>query len=334
MSCLYPKLLTVIPHAGVDKNGNPCSKVIFGKDGTYEGAKWFRETGAEVNFYTVPCGQCVECRLNRCRQWVDRLKMESMSYSPDEVSFLTLTYNNENLPRDMSVHKEHLQGFMKRLRIYLKRHFNKEVRFFACGEYGERGEELTGFGRPHYHLILFGFDFWHNDTLRKIGENKYGDAHYTSLDILENNWHYGFNTVCRVSDKVMFYVASYTMKKFTGKLKIDVYDSKGREPVFVLMSRRPGIGAKYLEENIENVKKTKSLVIPGGRSVCPSGYCLDIVSKGDLALRALLTDINSRSADNRNDYLVHQGINIRCYNQMVSDERQERKKLKEYLKIY
>lgn len=334
MSCLYPKILTVIPHAGIDKNGNPCAKVFYGKDGSNEGLKWYLRTGAEVNMFKVPCGQCVECRLNRCRQWVDRLKMEAYQYPANEVSFLTLTYDDEHLPKDRSLHKEDLQKFMKRFRAHLKRRFNKEIRFFACGEYGEKGEELTGYGRPHYHLIIFGFDFFHIDTLRKVGQNVYGDFHYASEDVIPKCWSYGFNTVCRVTDRVMFYVASYTMKKYNGKLAHEVYDQKGREPVFCVMSRRPGLGANYIRDNLQNIADNHTITIPGGRASSVSGYALDIVKKEDLVLSALLTDINSGVADSRLSYLLHQGINPVLYNQMCSEDRQSRKKLKENMKKY
>lgn len=333
MSCLYPKLLTVLDGAGVDKNGNICSKVIFGKDGTKDGLQWHLQTGAQIHYYTVPCGQCVECRLNKCRQWVDRLKMEAYNYASNEVSFLTLTYDDEHLPTDMSLHVEHLQGFMKRLRIFLQRHFETDVRFFACGEYGDKGEFLTGFGRPHYHLILFGFNFFENDELNLVGKNKYGDCHYSSA-LISRLWTNGFNTVCHVTDKVMFYVASYTMKKFTGKLKQEVYDDKGRTPVFCTMSRRPGIGCNYIRDNLDSIRNNRSIVIPGGRSTSVSGYSLDIVKKEDLVLGCLLADINSSLADSRNDNLIYQGIDPRVYNEMVSQVRQERKKLKESLKNY
>lgn len=360
MSCLYPKLLTVLRGAGVDKDGNVCDKVIFGKDGTKDGLQWFKETGAQVDSFIVPCGQCVECRLNKCRQWVDRLKMEAYSYPSNELAFLTLTYSSENLPADNSLHIEHLQGFLKRLRIALKRKFDKEVRFFACGEYGDKGEELTGFGRPHYHIILFGFDFFHNDILRVVGKNKYGDLHYCSEDLVKSCWTFGFNTVCHVTDKVMFYVASYTMKSVKGKAlsytKLPLLDSKGlqkhdkitddplfylspidkkgRRPPFCTMSRRPGIGSNYIRDNLDNIRNSHSIVIPGGRSATVAGYSLDIVKKEDLVLGCLLADISRGIADNRNDYLVHKGIDPRSYNEMVSAERQERKKLKETMKNY
>lgn len=49
------------------------------------------------------------------------------------TSFVTLTYDEEHLPPDGSLRKRDLQLYLKRLRRRLP------FRFFAAGEYGERG---------------------------------------------------------------------------------------------------------------------------------------------------------------------------------------------------
>lgn len=65
--------------------------------------------------------------------------------------FLTLTYNNENLPKH-GVFKEEVQLFLKRLRISLDRlHYKHNLRYFACAEYGSKSK------RPHYHMLNLEF---------------------------------------------------------------------------------------------------------------------------------------------------------------------------------
>ena len=94
----------------------------------------------------VPCGQCIGCRLERSRQWAVRCMHEASLY--ENNCFITLTYNEDHIPSDGSLKKDHFQKFMKRLR----KKFGAGIRFFHCGEYGA---ELS---RPHYHAILFNFD--------------------------------------------------------------------------------------------------------------------------------------------------------------------------------
>ena len=95
----------------------------------------------------VPCGQCIGCRLERSRQWAVRCIHEAQLHKDN--CFITLTYNDEHLPSPPSLSVRDFQLFMKRLR----KRFGKGIRFFHCGEYGEK------YGRPHYHACLFGFDF-------------------------------------------------------------------------------------------------------------------------------------------------------------------------------
>ena len=61
----------------------------------------------------VPCGQCAGRRLDQSKQWALRCVHEAQVH--DENCFITLTYNNENLPKDGSLNKRDFQLFMKRL---------------------------------------------------------------------------------------------------------------------------------------------------------------------------------------------------------------------------
>ena len=88
------------------------------------------------------------CRIALSREWATRVLHESDYW--DHSCFTTLTYNNEHLPKDGSLHKDELQKFFKRLRKYLG---DRKMKYFACGEYGDEGH------RPHYHAILFGIDY-------------------------------------------------------------------------------------------------------------------------------------------------------------------------------
>ncbi|MEO5355656.1 MAG: hypothetical protein H7835_21005, partial [Magnetococcus sp. XQGC-1] len=93
-------------------------------------------------------GQCVGCRLERSRQWAIRVMHEASQH--EHNCFITLTYNDDNLPANGSLNYRHFQNFMKRLRKY---YVEFTVRFYMCGEYGEN------FARPHYHACIFAIMF-------------------------------------------------------------------------------------------------------------------------------------------------------------------------------
>ena len=131
----------------------------------------------------VPCGQCIGCRLERSRQWAIRCVHEASLH--DANSFITLTYRPDELPPDGSLQKSHFQKFMKRLR---KRILPKLIRFFHCGEYGDKG------ARPHYHACVFGYDF----PDKKLYTVRDGVRLYVSEE-LQEVWPLGFSTVGDVS---------------------------------------------------------------------------------------------------------------------------------------
>ena len=99
--------------------------------------------GAVVRTLTLPCGQCVGCRLERSRQWAIRCMHEAQLH--ERNSFVTLTYKGD-VP-DEGLRYRDFQLFMKRLRKYAS---GQQIRFYMCGEYGDEK------GRPHFHACLFG----------------------------------------------------------------------------------------------------------------------------------------------------------------------------------
>lgn len=150
----------------------------------------------------VPCGRCIGCRLERSRQWAIRCVHEASLHKDN--CFITLTYNDENLPADRGLHYEHFQLFMKRFRKAIA---PAKIRFYMCGEYGE------DLGRPHFHACIFGFDFPDRKLWRKSGakSNLYRSA------MLEQLWTFGYSSVGDVNFESAAYVARYIMKKISGE---------------------------------------------------------------------------------------------------------------------
>ena len=127
----------------------------------------------------VACGQCLGCRLDYSRMWAMRITHESSLYEYTGGNcFVTLTYrdkkdcsieqieNEQYVPNDWSLDREHIKRFLKRLRRAFP---DRKVRYFYAGEYGRKckhgldvdavGCPLCNCGRPHYHACLFNVSF-------------------------------------------------------------------------------------------------------------------------------------------------------------------------------
>lgn len=156
------------------------------------------------------CGQCLPCRLSRRRIWSHRIMLEAYKHAKN--AFVTLTYNDENLPNEKTLVPSDFQKFLKRLR---KSHAPQSLRFFGCGEYGEVSN------RPHYHCALFGL----------------GPEDAQSID---DSWGLGFTYTGDLTHDSAQYIAGYVTKKMTKK---DDPRLNGRYPEFARMSLKPGIGA-------------------------------------------------------------------------------------------
>lgn len=189
----------------------------------------------------IPCGSCEGCRADQAYQWAIRIYQEASLY--DRNCFVTLTYDDHHLPADGKISKDELQRFWKRLR-----HFGK-LRYFACGEYGERTK------RPHYHAIIFGQDFLTPDTIQ-INDNLY------SCPIVSETWGLGNVLISQFNMATACYVAGYVNKKI------------GDHDTFSVMSTRPGIGSEWLHRYIDDVARLGSLVIEGKEVPVPRRYYL------------------------------------------------------------
>lgn len=173
--------------------------------------------------------------------------------------FVTLTYDEEHLPRDRSLDKSHFQKFMKRLR---KTYDHIPIRFYHCGEYGDPANGR----RPHYHACLFGIQF--ED---RIGYRKTDQDHilYRSAS-LQRIWGKGFCTVGDLTFESAAYVARYVTKKVSGDKAQEHYGDL--TPEYATMSRRPGIGHSWYLKNGADVFPDDFVVMNGARCKPPKYY--------------------------------------------------------------
>lgn len=231
---------------------------------------------------TLPCGRCIGCRLERARQWAVRIVHESKMH--DDNVFVTLTYDPEFLPKDGSLSVVACQSFLKRLRSRLA---PRRIRFFLCGEYGEKLQ------RPHYHAVVFGW--WPADA-RPFKKNGAGDQLYTS-ELLSAAWGQGFCSFGAVTFESAAYVASYATKKVTGEAAAEHY--KGRKPEFLLMSRggrkAGGIGRSWIEKFHGDVYPSDEVVVRGV-SCRPPRYYDRFLEGADSELLARLKEKRERES--------------------------------------
>lgn len=117
---------------------------------------------AGKRFVFAPCGMCEDCANSSRYAWAWRLTSDLQYYVKEKgykVGFITLTYNEDSLPRFPSrypklagmpcFNKEHTNKLILYLRKTLFRDYGiKDFLYFLASE---RGEHTY---RPHYHLMI------------------------------------------------------------------------------------------------------------------------------------------------------------------------------------
>lgn len=171
--------------------------------------------------------------------------------------FITLTYDDEQLPKHGSLHYRDFQLFLKRLR---KHTGASGLRFYMCGEYG------SNFGRPHYHACIFGHDFEDRYYWRTTSG---GSKSYRS-PTLEKLWTQGNSEIGTVTFESAAYIARYCVQKITGPMAKWAYGPC--TPEFNQMSRGQGIGKSWLEKYLPDVYPNDYVIARGAKSKPPKYY--------------------------------------------------------------
>lgn len=266
MTCFHPLQALVI---GQRPNGKQLLRVLKKTEHVYP---------VPDTRLSLPCGQCVDCRLERSRQWAVRCMHEAKCH--DFNCFITLTYDEGNLPRGRSLDVADFQNFMRsfRKRVKTKSHLKKfgfncnKIRYYHCGEYGEI------YFRPHYHACIFGYDFPDKVFWK---QTKCGSKLYRSK-LLEELWPFGFSSIGDVTFESAAYVARYILKKVNGIDKPFHYrsiascDDDGvllsKSPEYTTMSRRPGIGSLWYDKFSSDVYPSDEVIVRGKQCRPPKFY--------------------------------------------------------------
>lgn len=207
-----------------------------------------------INYEEIPCQNCIGCRKEKALEWTNRILME-IKTNPLNNYFLTITYDAKN--EKLSLSKRDIQLFLKRIREK-----QGELRYLVAGEYGERTF------RPHYHMIMLN---------HYPGSGKKWDRQQTEMLELEKIWGKGRILGSDVTESNIAYTCQYTTKK---AYSIEKNWPQNIEKPFILMSRRPGLGKDYIEENIDLIKK-ENLIFINGKHKLPR-YAKKMIERDDI----------------------------------------------------
>lgn len=281
--CLHPQ---IVYQCGthVNAKGKTVKTIIFDASAArmyFESDKAYNDAKLEL-----PCGKCEVCKKNKRKEMTVRLTNEIESH--EHSCFVTLTYKPEELPyvnivtgevrryKDIfdtaddvlfkdavmkewtpTLVKKDLQDYLKRQRKYLStplkkkqdsRDYVDKIRYFAVGEYGSKKS------RPHWHLIIFGW----NPSDKEVFCNRGQYNLYRSKQI-EANWEFGISTVGDCNNAVAKYCAQYVTKKEDRKLR---YKSEFVQKELVLCSKMNGaMGASFCDKYWKQILEQKGVTL-------------------------------------------------------------------------
>lgn len=221
--------------------------------------------------HDLPCGYCETCRRNKAK--LRGFKSYATSLTVERSCFLTLTYGKfaPTTPTgQLTLDKTIIPRFLKRLRHQIfddklkeigngsikngrrifrtwteeqkqKLHESIKIGITYCGEYGE---DL----RPHYHLIIYNYDFQKDQFYWR--KSKKGYPCYRS-PLLETLWPYGHSEIGTVTPASATYVASYIYKKQYGKNAMKYGD---KIPEYIVTPKRNFVsGRDFIRKHIDSI---------------------------------------------------------------------------------
>ena len=203
--CLYPKMIKNPKYLPNKKNNNNPPEI------TDERAKWV----------PVGCGNCMECRKQKKREW--QIRMNEEIKHDRTGKFITLTFSNEELDKliqETGIQESNAVATIA-VRRFLERwrkKYKKSVKHFLITELGHNGTE-----RIHLHGILF--------TNEKT-------------ETIQERWKYGIIWIGQYTNERTI---NYIMKYIT---KVDE-DHKGFKAVILTST---GIGKQYTENKHKTSK--------------------------------------------------------------------------------
>ena len=197
---------------------------------------------------TIPCGKCLNCRLNKRDLWVTRCLLESQA----SISslFVTLTFDDQHLEilRQIGPWQVY-KRFLEKLRyMEVQRQNPLPIRSFGVLEHGS----LTD--RPHYHAMI-----WNTTTSFPMGE-KYLDGR-PRLRLSSEAWPLGHVDTQPLNPSSCRYVCKY-VTKFNTEGTLQTYPQNQWHPNkplpahLVFHARKPPLGAVGLAMHVEQLSRS------------------------------------------------------------------------------
>ena len=206
--CLYPKLI---------KN----KKYLPTKKNNYNPPKCEDE---RLLYVPVGCGNCIECRTQKAREWQVRLNEEITSNK--YAYFVTMTFSEESMNNLATELKDNDENYIATIAVrrFLERYRKKNkksLRHWLITELGHNNTE-----RLHLHGLLFNEKELTNDEISKY-------------------WQYGYTfTGDYCTAKTINYIIKYVTK-------IDNEHKDYQAKIFCTA----GLGKKFITDQIKKVYK-------------------------------------------------------------------------------
>lgn len=152
--CLFPKLIKNPKYIPNKKNGY-CAPPI---------------TDQRTLYVPIGCGNCIECRKKKSKEWQTRLQEEYKEFGK-LMKFVTLTFSEENLIKLCDEFKITESNYIatKAVRRWLERYRKKHKKSIKHFLITELGQEDGHSERIHLHGII-----WSNDINEVLSHWKYG----------------------------------------------------------------------------------------------------------------------------------------------------------------